>query len=369
MSKTTNSNPKTMEELLASLSTKSISLQFSQEVEGTVVALLDKEIILELGTKSEGVLPKKELSADILASLKVGDKLKAYVSQVENESGQVALSIHKPVFTRPSAGFGRGRNVIDWNRFSQVMNQNTKLPGTVMEINKGGLILEVENVRGFLPGSQIGIDGLGKMVGLNADIVGQQLIVTVIEIDQNNNRLIFSQKGQATAEIKARLGNHQTGEKVTGKVTAVYPFGILLDVMGDFGMVFPSDVTWEKIEDPTSAYQVGQAVEAVVVSIEPEYGRMSLSLKQIKDDPFTKMAENFQTDDVVSATIASISAPGVALTLKDGIEGFMPASKMAAGVTYEVGQKISCLVDSVDKNKRRVNLVPMLTSTEGLIYK
>ena len=370
MSKTTNSSPKTMEELLASLSTKSISLQFSQEVEGTVVALLDKEIILELGTKSEGVLPKKDLSADILASLKVGDKLKAYVSQVENESGQTTLSIHKPVFTRPSFGFGgRGRNAIDWNRFSQVMNQNTKLPGNVMEINKGGLILEVENVRGFLPGSQIGIDGLGKMVGLNADIVGQQLIVTVIEIDQNNNRLIFSQKGQATPEIKARLGNHQTGEKVTGKVTAVYPFGILLDVVGDFGMVFPSDVTWEKMEDPTSAYQVGQAVEAVVVSIEPEYGRMGLSLKQLKDDPFTKMAENFQTDDVVSATVSSISASGISFTLKDGIEGFMPASKMAAGVTYEVGQKISCLVDSVDSNRRRVNLVPMLTSTEGLIYK
>lgn len=357
-----------MEELLASLDSQTLSLQFAQEIEGTVVAILDKEVVLDLGTKSEGILPKKDLTPEQLKSLKVGDKFKSYVAQVENEFGQTILSVHKQFARRPSFGRSRGRN-IDWSRFTQVMNQNSKLSGNVVEVNKGGLILEVEGTRGFLPGSQIGIDALGKLVGAGNDIVGQNLQAQVIEIDQNNNRLIFSQKGMATDEVKKKLDHYKTGEGISdAKMVAVYPFGAVAEFSGLFFIIYPQDIAWEKTEDPTAVLKVGDEVSGKILSVDKDYGRITLSLKAAKEDPFTKVAESFQADDVVSATVSAVSAQGVAFTLKDGIEGFMPSSKMGSG-TYEVGQKINCLVDSVDTNRRRVNLVPMLTSTEGLIYK
>ncbi|MDO8619450.1 MAG: S1 RNA-binding domain-containing protein [Candidatus Daviesbacteria bacterium] len=364
-----SSGPQTMEELLASLQSKILTLQFGQEIEGIVVAVLDKEILLDLSTKSEGVLPRRELSPEQQQNLKPGDSLKCFVALVENESGQTTLSMHKQVRVRPSFGRGRGGKAIDWSRFISAMNQKSKITGTVTEINKGGLILEVDAIRGFLPGSQIGIDALGKLMGKNADVVGQQLTATVIEIDQNNNRLIFSQKGQVDEELKTKLASFKSGAKVKGKISAVYPFGVLVDVEGNFGMVFPQDITWEKTEDPTATVAVGTEVEAQVTSVEPEYGRIGLSLKQLKEDPFAKIAENFETDDVVSATVSAISAQGVSFILKDNVEGFMASNKVPAGTIYEANQKVSCLVDSVDSSRRRVNLVPMLTSTEGLIYK
>lgn len=355
-----------MEELLASLSNKILSLQPGQEIEGTVIAIMDKEILLDLSTRSEGVLLKKEIPADILKNLKPGDSLKAFVVQVENESGQTALAFHRPVSTRTRRG-GRG---VDWTRFVTAKNQGSKLSGQVLEINKGGLILGVDGVRGFLPGSQIGIDGLGKLVASGNDIVEQSLQAYVIEIDQNNNRLIFSQKGMITDDVKTKMDHYKSGEGVNdAKIVAVYPFGLVAEFSGVFFMVYPQDIAWEKSEDPTSVFKVGDKVSGQIITVDKDYGRVTLSLKALSEDPFTKIAQNFQTDDVVSATVTALSNQGISFTLKDNMEGFMASNKVPTGTTYEVGQKVSCLVDSVDANRRRINLVPMLTSTEGLIYK
>ena len=353
-----------MEELLSSLSIKSINLQFGQEVEGKVVSLNDKEIVLDLGTKSEGILPSKELPKP----LKVGDTLKVFVVQPENESGQVTVGMQKPVIEKTSR-FDRGfrdKNQ-DWAKFIQAKNQNSKLSGTVIEVNKGGLILEVDGTRGFLPGSQIGIDALGKTTK-SRDITGQELVVTVIEIDSNNNRLIFSQKGQANEELQTKLKVIKQGSKVKGQVLAIYPFGVLVGFEDKIGVVFPQDASWERVEDLATTFQTGIEVEAIVVGIEPEYGRINLSTKALEEDPYKKIAEKFQTDDVVSAVVAAVVPAGASFTLQDGVEGFMPSGKMG-GTNYEVGQKIQVLVDSVDINKRKVIVAPFITSTTGLIYK
>lgn len=354
-----------MEELLSSLSTKSINLQFGQEIEGKVVAVTDREIVLDFGTKSEGILPKKELHSK---EIKLGDLLKVFVSQAENESGQVTVGMQKPVIER-TPRFDRGfkDHKQDWAKFIQAKNQNSQLKGTVIEVNKGGLILEVDGVRGFLPGSQIGIDALGKTTK-SRDIAGQELIVTVIEIDSNNNRLIFSQKGQANEELQTKLKGIKQGSKVKGQVLAVYPFGVLVGFEDNIGIIFPQDASWEKVEDLTTIFQVGIEVEAVVAGIESDYGRINLSTKALKEDPFTKIAEKFQTDDVISAVVEAVASTGVSFILADGVEGFMPSGKMA-GTNYEVGQKIQVLVDSVDINKRKVTLAPFITSTTDLIYK
>ena len=179
-----------MEELLASQTKKLITLYRGQNVEGEIVLITAKDIILDLGAKSEGILPKREFSTLEQKDLKVGDKLKVYVVMVENESGQVSLSTYPQTRTSNTSSFkGRG---IHWAKFIQAQNQKTKLQGKVLEINKGGLIVETQDARGFLPNSQVGFELLSKSGQGMENLIGQDLTVTVIEIDQDNNKLIFS---------------------------------------------------------------------------------------------------------------------------------------------------------------------------------
>ncbi len=356
----------TMEELLASQNKKAITLSRNLEVEGSVVAINEREITLDIGAKSEGVLPARELPKEKLSTLKLGDKIKAFIATPENESGQTVLSLTYQI-KQSSSGFrGRGPN---WSRFMQAQAQKSKLSGRVLEINKGGLIVEVESSRGFLPNSQVGFELLSKSSKGLDDLVGQTLTVTVIEIDQNNNKLIFSQRGQVSPEVKLKLKEFKKDAKVKGKVVAVLPFGLVVNVEGSEGLVFISDVTWEKVEDLSKLYKNGDEVEVVVIGLDEDLGRLSLSIKQLSEDPFTKLVDKYPADEVVKGEVVSQTEAGVVFKFKDGIEGLLPSSKMEQTTTYEVGKSMSLLVDSVDLSRRRINLAPFITSTEGLIYK
>lgn len=351
-----------MEELLASQSSEIKSVFRGQQIEGEVVAITDKEITLDLGTKSEGVLQKKEVSED----LKIGDKVKAFVSMVENESGQVVLSSSPQTRTTTSP---KGGHKGDWSKFTQAESNKAKLQGTVMEVNKGGLIVEVIGVRGFLPNSQVGFELLSKSSGGMESLVGQTLALIVIEIDQANNKLIFSQRGQISDEIKEKLASFKKDQKVPGKIVAILPFGLVVDVSGMEGLVFISEASWEKVEDLQALFKRDQEIEVLVTGIDTELGRLNLSIKRLKEDLFAKLAEKYPADEVIQGEIIAINNTGVTVKLKDGVEGILPASKMSPDSTYEVGKVVTLLVDSVDNRKRVINLAPMITSTEGLIYK
>lgn len=369
----------TMEELLASqtnspLGSKKLTiLHRGQEVEGEIVAISDKEIILDLGTKSEGVLSKREIPESELQKLKVGDKLKAFVYLQENESGQVVLSLQKqsPLMRSDrgrSKGRSRGGRFIDWSRFISLQNQKSKLQGSVIEVNRGGLMVEVEGARGFLPNSQVGFELLSKSgAGLDS-LIGQELSVTVIEVDPDNNKLIFSERGQVSKEVQEKLKSFKNGQKVKGKIVAILPFGLVVDVDGSEGLVFISDVSWEKVDDLSKLYQSGQEIEVLVTGLDQELGRLNLSIKSLTEDPFAKLAEKYPTDEVVKGEVTGVSEAGVVVAL-DGAEGFLPAAKMDPDTKYEIGKSMSFLIDSVDSQKRRINLAPFVTSTAGLIYK
>lgn len=277
-----------MEELLAShfVRGKLLTLFRGQEVEGEVVAISDKEIVLDLGTKSEGIISTRDLAQNLKDSLQVADKIKAYVLIPENESGQVVLSLEPTI----SLGSKQAQS-LNWAKFVSAQNQKSKLSGKVMEINKGGLIVEVAGVRGFLPNSQVGFELLTKSTHGLEDLIGQNLNVSVVEVDQGNNRLIFSQRGQVSQDILKKLKAFNSGQKVKNKCVAILPFGLVLDL------------------DPSGELGTG------------------------------------------------------------GVEGFLPASKMDPDISYEVGKSLTLLIDTIDLQRRRINLAPFVTSTAGLIYK
>ncbi len=378
-----------MEGLLASQSKKIVNLYRNKEVEGEVVFISDKEVILDLGTKSEGVISKREFSDSQLEVLKVGSKLKAFVYMPENESGQVVLSLHRQTMThleggkarlrggRIRGGKGRGGRFIDWSKFISAQNQKSKLQGTVIEINKGGLMVDVDGTRGFLPNSQVGFELLTKAGEGLEKLLGQTLSLTVIEVDASNNKLIFSERGQVSQEIKDKLDNFKTGQKAKGKIVTILPFGLVVDVEGSEGLVFISDVSWDKVDDLSKLYNAGQELEVLVIGLDKELGRLNLSVKGLSEDPFSKLAEKYPADQVVKGEVVSVSEAGVVVKLEGAegsmglskVEGFLSAAKMDPDTKYEVGSSMNFLVDSLDTQKRRINLAPFVTSTAGLIYK
>lgn len=360
-----SSKPQTMEELLASQSQKLKVLHKGQEVEGTILTITDKEILLDLGSKSEGTVNIRDISETARKDLKVGGKLKAYVFIPENEYGQIVLSSSSQARISTTSFKGHG---INWLKFIQAQNQKSKLRGKVLEVNKGGLIVEVAGARGFLPNSQVGFELLSKSgAGLDS-LIGQDLTVTVVEVSQDNNKLIFSERGNVTEETLKNLKTFKPKQKVKGKIVAVLPFGLVIDVSGIEGLVFISDVSWEKIDDLVNQFSVGQDLEVLVLGLDEELGRLNLSIKQLTADPFEKLTEKYPADEVVKGEIVSVSEAGVVVKLQD-TEGFLPVSKMEAGIQYEAGASMNFLVDSVDINRRRINLAPFVTSTAGLIYK
>lgn len=359
-----------MADLMASLEHRRVNFSRGDEVEGEVITLTDNEVILDLGAKAEGILSKRDLLPDQLESLKVGDSLKLYIAIPENESSQVVLTPYKQ--------FGPQRfdeQNKRWQKFVLARERQSTLLGKIVEVNKGGLLAEVEGVRGFIPGSQISLTSLSSK--FTEGLVGQEVRLKVMEVDPAGNRLVFSARGEVSQETEAKLGEIQVGKHVTGKVSAVTPFGLFVEI--DLpaesgaqtleGIVFNQEISWQGTPDPGSVPEVGQKIEAKVINKDEGLGRVNLSIRQLQEDPFTTLAEKFEIDDVVKGTVTEANSSGILVALGEGVEGFIPASKMETGSSYIVGQSSSFLIDSIDHTKRRINLAPFLVTTKGLIYK
>ncbi len=362
----------TMAELLAKNNSKPVTLHRGEEVEGKVINITQDEIILDLGAKAEGVLNKKDLNAEDLEKLKVGDKLKAFVSSPETESGQVILTLHKALTQQGGKRFTE--TLKRWQKFLTAAGKQTTLTGQVVDLNKGGLVVDIDGIRGFLPASQVGVENMGEEGAGLSGMVGKDVTVNVIEADPAKGRLILSTRKKLSEEAQAKLANYKPGEKVSGKVAGIVPFGLLINLDGVEGVVYTQEISWEGDFSGEGAegklaeqFKVGQEIEAKVLGVDEVLGRVKLSIKQLTEDPMAKMLEKYQTDDVVSGEITDVNQQGVTVKLKDGVEGVLPASKMKG--EYAVGQTMNFLVDSVDAGRRRVNLTPFITSTEGLIYK
>jgi len=361
---------------LASYSKKPVN-NFSRgdKVEGEVIALTASEVIIDFGGKSEGLINKKEFIPTDREKLTLGDKISAYVVNGEGELGQIILSLKPPLSGKQSQ-----KNIYAsrrFEKFSQAMGKKVHFIGKVVELNKGGFVVEAEGIRGFLPISQIALKQIRtnhQSEGLEG-LIGAELSLKVIEVDPANNKLIFSTRQALTEEEKEKIGKLEIGQQVKGQVELVAPFGLLVQVKdpsfeGEVeGVIFSQEISWERETDLESSFQVGQQIQVQVIGKDENLGRISLSLKRLSADPFEKLSEEFEMDDVVQGVVTEASGNGIVVKLSSGVEGFIPASKIEQGLSYNAGQKVNVLVDSIDNVKRRVNLAPFLTSTKGLLYK
>lgn len=358
---TTNKKPRTMAELLANTKHKMVIPKKGSVVSGIITGINKRSLVLDIGAKTEGVVVDKEFenAREYVTELKVGQVLEATVFSVENDRGQVLLSLKKAA------------NDSRWEYFTGAFEKEEILDAKGLEVNKGGLIVLVNGTRGFVPSSQFGKD----LVGNFSKLKGEDIKVRVIEVDREKNRLIFSERHVSEAkEISqktAALESVEVGKIYEGVVSGVMHFGLFVTVevpvegsknVGHVeGLVHISEISWEKVNHPKDFNAVGDRIKVRVLGIDEKTGKLNLSIKQLLDDPWQSIADNYQVGTTVQGTVSRIEAFGAFINVEPGIDGLIHSSKLDSQVELKKGDKITVNVESVDPDHRRMSLSLVLT--------
>ena len=359
----TNGGPQTMAELLAEEEEEARSLRplkSGETVEGTVAGISGDEVLVDLGGRSAGVLSLREANAALDEPLEPGDTVLALVVQPEGPQGNAVLSLR------------RARRARRWQELAQLQASGEVIEAPVVDANRGGVVVDV-GVRGFVPLSQLASLGALERPGEAAVVpepvralVGKDLTLKVIEVDEKRNRLILSEKAarqelrrQRKAKAAAEL---DVGTVLEGTVTHVTGFGLFVDVGIADGLVHRSEITWDKGVNPLTVHQVGDRVRVVVTAIDPEKERISLSIKQLADDPWTRVGSTFVEGGVYEARITRLMAFGAFARIGEGLEGLIHVSELAGhhvsapAEAVQVGDQVRVKIVAIEPERRRLSL-------------
>lgn len=342
------SEAQTMEELLASSGYQIKGLKKGQPIEGTVKNIASKAIYFDIGYKTDGVVMGKEfeMAKGFIKALKIGDKVTMTVYSPEDPMGQTLLSIRKAAFTSA------------WKKYFEIKTEDQETEVTGKEATGAGLLVEADGLSGFIPVSQFSKSVLSKM----NELIGKKIKVKVLEIDSNQNRLIFSEKAvsekEKIAKIKKLLEKVKEGEIFKGEVTSVVPFGLFVKIALDGeeveGLVHVSEISWEKTIDPSQEYQVGDKVSVVILS--SGEGKLSFSLKQTTSDPWQEKVKKYEKAKTVKGKVVKLVASGAIIELEDGLEGLLHISKIPPTMKIDVGDPIDCEIEKIETDKRKISL-------------
>jgi small subunit ribosomal protein S1 len=356
-------NQNEMEALLAASSTP-IDIKRGDVVEGVIVRIDQDEILVDIGLKSEGVLSTKELPASGYGSfgeLHLNDKVLVYVLQPENAEGHAVLSLRRANTER------------QWRIAEEQYRNNELLKAKVIDYNKGGLIVDVNGIRGFVPISQImnlkreEVAAGGENQETAAKLQGmkdKELQLKIIEINRARNRLILSER-LAVQEWRQRrreelLDELKPGEVRKGIVSNLANFGAFVDLGGADGLVHISQLAWSRVNHPSEVLHVGQEVEVQVLSVDKEKKKIALSIKRAEVDPWTTVEQRYQPGQVVNGVVTKIAPFGAFARIEDGIEGLIHQSELPSGldpktVLYE-GSQLQLRILRIEPERRRLGL-------------
>jgi len=344
----------TPEELIKAIEDSLKDFKDGDLVEGEVVKVDRDEVLVDIGYKSEGVIPAKELSIrqdlDPDEVVKVGDHIEALVLQTEDKEGRLILSKKRAQYER------------SWIRIEQIMKSGQTITGPVIEVVKGGLILDI-GLRGFLPASLV---ELRRVRDLHP-YVGQQLECKIIELDRNRNNVVLSRRAfleESQSEGRKKfLESLKKGERRRGQVSSIVNFGAFVDIGGGVdGLVHVSELSWKHVDHPSEVVSVGQEVDVEILDVDLERERVSLSLKATQEDPWREFERRYQTGEVIEGTITKIVPFGAFVRVGEGIEGLVHISELSSEhvdspeQVVQVGQQVRVKVVDVDVPRRRISL-------------
>ncbi len=343
----------TMEQLLEQEEQSFRILAHGDIVDGTVVRVDPDEVLVDIGAKAEGLISNRELvvvRGEGPIILNTGDTIKVYVVEPENEEGNVILSLKK------------ARTETFWQMIAEKESDGEVVDAEVREQNKGGLIVNVLGIRGFLPSSQVSRQFTGNL----ADLVSTKIPVKILEVNRKRNRLIVSQR-VAEEEDRARqrvelFEKLHLGDVVTGTVSGLTSYGAFINLGGADGLIHISELSWDRVTNVSDVLAIGDEVTVKVIKLDPELNRISLSLRQMSSDPWADIDDYFPPGKIVDGEVTKIKKYGAFLQLSDGVEGLLHISEMSwdhverAEDIIDIGEKLQVMVLNADKERRRISL-------------
>ncbi len=350
-----------MDQLLKEADYKLNSFSPGEIVSGIITEIKSRGLFVDIGGKSEGIVGGKEISEikEFTKTLKVGDKIKVQIKNLEDEKGQILLSLKKV-----AAKFA-------WEFFQEKAKTGESIQVYGKEINRGGIVVIAPfGLFGFIPGAQIGKKWQNSLDSL----IGKKIEVKVLEVDEEKNRLVFSERLISEPEKIEReekvINKLKIGQKFKGKITRIEPFGLFIKVKEDEveieGLVHISEVSWEKIENLSKLYQKSQEIEIVLVN--KEEGRLQFSIKRLTPDPWEKIDKKYPLNEQTKGTVTKIAAFGALVRLEPGIEGLVHISKIPPETKLKLEEKVSCYIESLNKETRKLSL-GLVLKEKPIIYK
>ncbi len=349
-----------MEQFLSDPSHDYKSLKYGDVMDGIIMHVDRDELLVDIGSKSEGIIPAREyssLSQDEKSALTIGDRVLVFVVQPENQEGHAVVSID------------RARQEKSWRRLQEIFEANEVIEAEVTNYNKGGLLVNLDGVRGFVPASQVteirGGDEASKQADM-ARLIGTTLPLKVIEINRHRNRLILSER-QAVQErrdvMKERLIEElREGEVRRGRVSSICDFGAFVDIGGADGLVHLSELSWSRVRHPSEVLKVGQEVDVYVLGINAQEKKIALSIKRTQAEPWSRVAANYEVGQLVRGTVTQLANFGAFARIEDGIEGLIHVSELVDDrVTHpkqvvNEGQDLLLRIIRIDPQRRRMGL-------------
>lgn len=328
-------------------------------IEGTVIAAANNEVYLDLKGIATGVIRGPELidESGLYSHLNIGDPASATVLEMENELGVIELSFRE-------AGHQKA-----WEEFERIMNEKEVIKGQIVDANKGGLIIRLGNVTGFLPVSQLTVEHYPRVEGANKAkilsklqaFVDQSFDLRIIDVDEEENKLIFSEKAAKAAEQSAQLAEYKEGDTVEGVVTGVVDFGAFVE-FGDGleGLVHISELAWQRIDNPKDIVNVGDTVKAQIIGIDD--GKISLSIRRLQDDPWKDVEKKFSVGTVVEGTVLKLNPFGAFVELTQDIHGLAHISELSwkkiasPEDVLKVGETKKFMIVSIEPENHRLGL-------------
>lgn len=355
--------PQTMAELLAESERDLLAmrpLRSGEIVDGIVASIAGDEVLIDLAGRSAGILSLREAGDE---QLEIGDRIQAFVVQPEGPQGHAVLSLR------------RARRDRRWRELTERRERGDIVEAPVIEVNRGGVVVDV-GLRGFVPLSQLSSVGAIERVPDQAtphpvpaavqSLQGRSLSLKIIEVDPERNRLILSEKAavqELRRQRKARAATElNVGDVLEGTVTHVTGFGVFVDVGVADGLVHRSEITWDKAVNPTTVHAVGDHVRVLVTGVDPDRNRISLSIKQLAEDPWAQTASRFAVGTDTDAVITRLMPFGVFARVAEGLEGLVHISELAdervaqPSDVVKVGDAVRVRVVGVDDERRRLSL-------------
>ena len=324
-------------------------IQEHQVVEGTVISIDKKEVVVNIGYKSDGIIPASEFRYN--PDLKVGDKVEVYVESQEDKNGQLELS-HKKARLQKS-----------WDNINKAMEGGEIIQGYIKSRTKGGMIVDVFGIEAFLPGSQIDVHPIRDY-----DIfVGKTMEFKVVKINQEFRNVVVSHKALIEAELEAQrkeiISHLEKGQILEGTVKNITTYGVFVDLGGVDGLIHITDLSWGRVSDPHEVVELDQKINVVILDFDQEKKRIALGLKQLTPHPWDSLDQNLKVGDHVKGKVVVMADYGAFVEIQPGVEGLIHVSEMSwsqhlrsAQDFLKVGDEVEAVILTLDRDERKMSL-------------